>query len=304
MSAVNALRARPASLPVDIHDPSTKPAPELCPTCGRAVPWSWLPVDPGRGPLHARLAPRGGWWCRPPVRPCGPDCRGAGVAPRLRAAAPTDLEVEVDVDATLAAAGVPARLIGASLARSCRIADGEDLGAFRARTRASKAIGVTPDNARAFVAVRDFVGTDGWLALHGPVGVGKTVLLAAALRAHVEAKRGTVLYVTADQLAGAEGRMWRGDGEQWRSAGISLLAVDELGASTRPTRAEQDILERVIDWRYRQQMPTLFATNRPWSELIDEHASPYGARVADRMAEMVGARAIVVAGTSWRRETT
>ncbi|MFZ5558686.1 MAG: ATP-binding protein [Pseudomonadota bacterium] len=159
----------------------------------------------------------------------------------------------------------------------------------------------TPKQAAALEACRRYVadletnvhaGT--CLVLTGPVGVGKTHLLAAIVQAAVEQLVPARYATMADALA-AFGGDWsrRGDERGPEFTRPHLLALDEVA---RPSwDSERAALVALVDARYRECRPTLLASNLTWRELNIE----LGERLADRLLEN-GGQVLALDGTSAR----
>ena len=142
--------------------------------------------------------------------------------------------------------------------------------------------------------------------LFGPVGVGKTHLLVALARAAEREARGefvdegyrttqqavTVEYWPVFDLAGKlREEIYGGLHEILRRCQeCGLLILDDLGAE-RSTDYVLEALERIIDYRYRDQRPIAIGTNLT----PDQIQRKYGDRAISRWAqscevvEMVGA---------------
>ncbi len=202
-------------------------------------------------------------------------------------------------------------------------------------------IGVGFTGIKAYRAVADWEPAHGSLLLHGPPGTGKTLLLCALATKLLEVppsqdvdmlaagridqpqseaarkymlSRGlhmctvrqpmasSVLYITTEELAEREALRWKGDAQpMYQAASASVLLLDELWGETKPTTAQVNGVKRVVNYRYKHRLPTLMATNAKPEELLDERAGPYGARIADRMAEQLQGSVYAMGGTSWRR---
>jgi len=181
----------------------------------------------------------------------------------------------------------------------------------------------------------------GSLALRGPVGTGKTLLMCAAIRGLLTPKDrvaktipdhhpwlqgrskaartyaesrglttvvhggggiGSVVYITESELAEREALSWKGDpAPLYRITTAGLVVLDELWQSEQPTKAERQAVQKLVDYRYREGLPTGFATNAECDLRVDERQGPYGARTADRLFEMTQGRTIHLGGLSWRR---
>lgn len=135
------------------------------------------------------------------------------------------------------------------------------------------------------------------LILLGPTGTGKTYQAYAAIRELAitgVAARWEV--TTAPDMYGAlrprHGIDSEAEFRRYRSAAI--LLVDDLGAS-KVTEFTEDVNFRLIDWRYKHHLPTLFTSNALPKDLADR----LGARVASRLREMC--QSIPVLGQDRRR---
>jgi len=132
--------------------------------------------------------------------------------------------------------------------------------------------------------------------MHGPVGRGKTHLLAALLRDIVFEHGVAVHYVEFSGLLGELKEGYdRGKGDSQllsELADIKILAIDELGKG-RVTDWELSIIDEVVNRRYNGMRCTLGASNydpRPASgvrevnlALVDASRQTLGDRVGDRV---------------------
>lgn len=120
--------------------------------------------------------------------------------------------------------------------------------------------------------------------LIGPVGAGKTFLLAKAGAWLIRARRVQVRYWPLVDLLDTMRRSI----DEPELAGVffgtqraPVLIIDDLGAE-RPTDWAAERLQALVDFRYRENLPTLGATNlHP-----DEWAEAFGPRVARRLKSM------------------
>ena len=119
----------------------------------------------------------------------------------------------------------------------------------------------------------------GWLTLYGPPGVGKTHLGVAILRAQPEpeydphyGRRPTtwmyadwsetlqMIKATFDDKSTREYDLWR---EMYE---VPLLFMDDIGAE-RDTPWAQSCLFKLVNARYMNHLPTVWATNMDISEM-------------------------------------
>lgn len=137
-----------------------------------------------------------------------------------------------------------------------------------------------PAAARAFVN-----GETEGLLLHGPVGVGKTHLAIACLRAAESPERAHRVFVPMQELFVAlKGSYEAGEGswEELRPAMCARVAVlDDLGVG-RATAWERDIAATIIGHRYNEMLRTIITTNYGGEEL--QHR--VGQRAYSRLQEM------------------
>lgn len=142
------------------------------------------------------------------------------------------------------------------------------------------------------------------LMLIGPVGTGKTGLLAAAL--HEVAARWAqsphnthrLAFTSGPDLMAALRAGFDDDtyhAQLYRFMTIRLLAVDDLGAE-RPTEWVQEQLFTIINHRYEHHLATWITSNYGLDELVQR----IGMRVMDRLAE--SAAVILVNGRSLRQQ--
>lgn len=138
------------------------------------------------------------------------------------------------------------------------------------------------------------------LLLIGPTGTGKTHTAYAALRLHSEAvqladwKAASAAALLGD-LRPAPGRDTEATLNAYATA--SLLLLDDLGAA-KSSEWVEEILYRLIDARYNNCLPSIFATNVATPE---ELAGRVGERTASRLTEMCRGHQIVLKGTDRRR---
>jgi len=158
----------------------------------------------------------------------------------------------------------------------------------------------TTDDTRIHQWVLDVVtnpDTARSLLLAGPTGTGKTHMAYAALRLSAEACRppfwraGSTAALLGDLRPSANR-----DSEALMAkyCNSTVLFLDDLGAG-KSSEWTEEMLYRVIDHRYSNLLPCIFATNHAPSEL----AAALGERTASRLAEMC--QVLVIDGDDRRR---
>lgn len=133
-----------------------------------------------------------------------------------------------------------------------------------------------------------------WLVLWGDRGTGKTHLLAAAFNALVAAGK-TPIYVVAPMLLDhfREGYDAGDYGERFRSVmEAPLLLLDDVGSESR-TRWTDEALFKLLDHRYRYELPTAIATNVLPCDLE--------VRIASRLQDVSLAVVVELVGSDMRR---
>lgn len=138
----------------------------------------------------------------------------------------------------------------------------------------------TPSRMAALEAARAFVAAPrGFLVLLGPPGRGKSFLAVGILRAvFLAGGTGTMAYLP-DLL------------ERFRRTGLDdpdpvdeytrggLLVLDDLGTE-RPTDYAREAVGRLVDKRWRDELPTVVTSNLTMQQIAE-----LDARIADRLAE-------------------
>jgi DNA replication protein DnaC len=135
------------------------------------------------------------------------------------------------------------------------------------------------------------------LLLLGPTGTGKTFQAYAAIRelAITGVAARWVVTTAPDMYASLRPRHGiDSEAEFRRYRGAAVLLVDDLGAS-KVSEFTEEINFRLIDWRYKHHLPTLFTSNALPKELTDK----LGARVTSRLSQMC--QAVPVLGEDRRR---
>lgn len=177
----------------------------------------------------------------------------------------------------------------------------ESSGLPRRHAKASKLTQWEPEQLDAARRLGNGIRAGGLVALLGPVGTGKTLLVAAAVRwMTMEQGKGARYWRFADLLDHLRTRTYDG-GENAAKvlqsmARVSLLVLDEID-KRRWTEDEAQWFVRLIDHRYGEETPTVVVANLTREGL----ASSLDASVRDRMFE--GGTVIELTGESKRRAT-
>lgn len=315
--------------PGDVFRRDRQPPPLTCGACEAVQDWAWY-EPPARHQANGHR----GRWCPPSVDPCA-DCKRSEL-----------FQAGAELDRRMKAAGVPRTLrkyrFDRLEAQGADEADADFVARIKGLARQGRhTVGVGVHAIEAVYELTEWRPGHGSLALWGPVGTGKTLLLCALVRQlctprdrTVEELRaehpwlagrsaaaieyavarglnkvvrggggaGAVVYVTEAELAEREALSWKGDpAPLYRITTANVVVLDELWQQEKPTKAEKQAVQKLVDYRYREGLPTLFATNADWSEVVDERSSPYGPRTADRLYEMTLGRVVRLGGLSWRR---
>jgi len=283
--------------------PPLAPSPRECcmPGCADLLPAATWVDGPPLGPAHRR-----GRW----ISALGVECDRHTA---IRKGQERERQVLRDLDAT----GLPKRLQGyrfskhRQLKRGGRVVlpaqrDTVTAGEFREFQAALPPglLGLTPWNRRLAQDLRDLCRPGVPLRttlLVGPVGTGKSTLIAAAVAGLVEAGH-KVLYTSEAEMLeyirsearskskGAEVSMVSMMSE------IPVLVLDDLGIVEAPRDWHLDAIETIISYRYDNDLPMLITTNAGLQTIADI----YGERVASRLVEMTGRVQRSLTGPDWR----
>ncbi len=155
-------------------------------------------------------------------------------------------------------------------------------------------------NRRALAMCRGWLPQEGWIVLVGPVGSGKTSMLAATLLAAAEEHRlWPVMATEAELLHDAREQIKHkgaGAGLLAAAAGADLLLLDDAGTTANWTDWCADQLEHLICTRYNAQRPTLISSNLELPALAER----WGERAVSRIAECAAGRILRLKGWDWR----
>lgn len=163
----------------------------------------------------------------------------------------------------------------------------------------------TPAQRKALAQCRQYADevradSGNCLVLIGPVGTGKSHLMRAIQRHTIDARMLWGPVVTASTLIADIRDTWQKGSDETEAQVVhrygthGLLGLDELGLGFG-TEGEQKLLFDVIDRRYREQRPTLVASNLTLPEI----QAAVGERVFDRLQE--GATIVVCNWPSHRK---
>lgn len=124
------------------------------------------------------------------------------------------------------------------------------------------------------------------LVLIGPPGLGKTLALAAIINEACKVYRGPVYATWPDALASLKAGIGGAKGDPRREAVDSLrdaplLALDEVAGVRDASDFDHSELFGLIDYRYREELPTLVAANATAAQF----PGMVGERIADRLRE-------------------
>jgi len=158
-------------------------------------------------------------------------------------------------------AGVPRRYLGATL---------------------DEALESRPELSGVLHRLAEWPGDPWCISLVGPAGTGKTWIAAAVMRRWIEQGRGARFVSAPDWMARCQASIQIGEAEtEYASvAGAGgLLVLDDLAAQAVP-EWQQSLAVRLVDRRWRDQLPTMITTNDTGTEL----RARYGQRLMDRLA--------------------
>lgn len=172
---------------------------------------------------------------------------------------------------------------------------------------------VTPGNGTqhralhyAYKQATEYPAVDRGLLFMGTVGVGKTHLSVAILRALIERGVGCLFYEFGSLLKKIQDSY--NPGSETSELKVlttvykaEVLVLDELGA-VKPTGWARDTMMQIVGTRYNDRKLTVFTTNytdaprHPTEETLEERI---GVRMRSRLYEMC--KAVVIEGDDYRR---
>lgn len=157
--------------------------------------------------------------------------------------------------------------------------------------------------ALAFAAAQRFAeAPEGWLALLGRSGAGKTHLAAAIANRRIELGKPALFIVVPDLLDHLRASYRPEAEEPYNSLfeqvrNTPLLVLDDLGAhSATPWATEK--LYQILNHRYNAQLPTVITTNTPLEEMDERLRTRLGDVSESQMyvLEETGTRGVQVTG--------
>lgn len=199
--------------------------------------------------------------------------------------------------------GLPARYGGFTYSRVVKQRAGESWPDFNERIRREKlpTVGITPANARVAALFRDLGKGLRSVFLTGPVGGGKTTLVAAALCDLMRAEIPAVYMPEAQLYKRLEDIRRAPFGEKHVDviavlSRCRVLALDDLGTTEALDKRQRDAIEAIVCARYDGNKPILVTSNLTLSDVGRLH----GERVASRLTEMCGRQQVQLIGYDWR----
>lgn len=280
--ACTSKRAAPPAAPTDPTDAGPEPARRPCVNatgCGGTV-----------GHLLVRTERHAFW------TPDGTECQACIQGGR-------DAYRRERYEARLVASGLPQRYAGFRFDRVLVQKRDEPVAAFTARIAACETphLGITPPNADIARELRAWRRGSRSLFLTGPVGGGKTTLMAALLSrlmwedVSVLYLPEALLYDTVKKAMFAERGVKVPDLVAAASR-CAVLALDDLGTVENLAPWQRNTIEQVVCARYDADLPIVITSNL----YIEDMASLHGERVASRLSEMCGRRHLELIGHDWR----
>ena len=227
----------------------------------------------------------GGWVCDP--------CLDGDLAQR------EGLGRVAQAEELLEQTGIPPRYLRHRIHRVVVQGELEPDDAFRARVlgQAEAVIGATRWNRRLVEYLQAWRPGQPTAYLMGPVGGGKSVLLAA-LAAHwhvVRWRQGgrPVAWLSEADLV-ERCRRRQGSSTDWLE-GVRIAVLDDLGTADDAKWAVR-VTEEAIRYAYEHQVSLFVSSNLRFDELAER----CGERAADRLFEITGGRQFELRGWSWR----
>ena len=264
--------------------PPAEPPPWRCSGCEKELRWAW---HDGPRPEYAdRPHQAGKWW--PPGYECDP-CKNHREA----------AEREAALRKELSATGLPPRYQCFRFDRFEQLPRGGDWRAFRDRLPEG-VLGVTSWNLALARRLRAEAARPTSVYVVGPVGSGKTTIIAAAVVAMVSAGV-EVLYITESDLwersREERRRQAKGAGSiLYAAARVRVLVIDDFGSCEDGRDWQYDAMETLVGRRYDHRLHTLFTSNVPLTSV----EGIYGPRVSTRLYEMCRGDQVLLAGVNWR----
>jgi DNA replication protein DnaC len=249
-------------------DPSAPPKPLEC-DCGRVSAWTWW-----RGSERHRVRPR---WTAPKVSPCVvcAPVREAEEAAKVLARRQHD-------------AGIPVRYREYRWDRYVTMGSEETWGGFMRRVKASDppAIGITRKSVGTARALRDWTPAMGSMYLHGPVGSGKSLMVAATCTALLSTTTGRreVIMETEEVI-----ERYGMDGLEGATSLRRDVWIDPGGASRPVCYIDEDtMVQRVMDGWSKDKDPLGKIAEHPCLVLDDlGTVAGLGGKRGDLAAQMV-----------------
>lgn len=297
-------------------DPESPPPPEACIDCDAPLPWEWW-APPEQSTWSA-------CWHRPACERC-PSCESRHL----------DAELAKERDRRQHFAGIPQRYRGFTFRRTLRQQEGEAVDQFWARLGANTTSHLavmtsgSQDGTQHYGCVRamyDYHPKQGSMYLEGAPGSGKTLLACAKLndllsepRVYQRVNDPLVHHPghTRVRITGGYSVAMLGEDDLYESvrasnrpglsggvdedvmghaSRVQILCIDDLGAVENMKEWHRDVMQRLVNLRYRDKRPMLVTSNKGLEQLVPK----YGARTVSRLVEMVGDRRFSLPALGWR----
>ena len=284
-AALRAPRAQPAPAPPppprDPMDPGPKPDPLPCVNDGCSNTVGFVLVEPGHSRFWVRIGPL-----------CGPCVEAEKQADRRER-----------FNGRLAHSGLPGRYARFTFDRVIVQQRQESIEDFARRVEACKAphLGITRYNDAIAKEIRGWNPGRKSLFITGPVGGGKTTLVAALLH-QLMLDDTEVLYLPEALLYDTVRQSMKAPRDQRRidlpgmASRCRVLALDDLGTVEDLAPWQRNVIEQVICARYDANLPIIITSNLRLSDVAALHSE----RIASRLSEMCGRRQYELLGYDWR----
>lgn len=140
------------------------------------------------------------------------------------------------------------------------------------------------------------------LALIGNYGIGKTTLVCVIANKFIENRVPVIYAVTPDLMGELKAAMFSKDPMELENkiqklSTTEVVIFDDVAREHITERVKEQYF-RIIDYRYRNRLTTIFTSNYPFEELEDEGL--LGEAISSRLAQMTRDFAIQVKADNYR----